>query len=95
MSTFGGLTKHTQTMTKEHYYDWYKHSTNKFCYTHLILENSLKSTKLIILEWKTDEGWSYEWCNYYNTVGYQILTNVKVRVIEIRNKNTSIVFILH
>ena len=47
-----------------------------------------------IMEWKTDEGWSYEWCNYYTTVGYQIIADKKAGVIEIRNQSTSMVLIL-
>ena len=46
------------------------------------------------MEWKTDEGWSYERCNYYTTVGYQIVTDKKAGVIEIRNRSTSMVLIL-
>ena len=33
------------------------------------------------MEWKIDEGWSYEWCNYCITVGYQIDTDKKAGVI--------------
>ena len=35
-------------------------------------------------------GWSYKWCNYYTTVGYQTATDEKAGVIETANQNTSI-----
>ena len=87
------MPQHDQTMAKEHY-DWYKHKNNQCCYNRLILENSIKITKVRIIEWKTDEGWLYEWCNYYTTVGYQIITDKEAGVIKIRNQNTSMVLIL-
>ena len=74
-----------QITAKEHYYDWYKDRNNTCCYKRLILENSIKIIKTKI-KWKTDEGWSNEWCSYYKTVGYKIFTYKKARVIEIRNQ---------
>ena len=72
------MSQHGQTTAKEYCYDLYKHRTNQIClsYNHLILENSMKITKIKIMEWKTDEGWSYKWCNFYTTLGYQIITDV-------------------
>ena len=66
---------HCQTTTKEHFYEWYKHKKNQCCYNSLILENSIEVTKIKIMEWKSGEEWSYEWCSYYTTVEYQIVTD--------------------
>ena len=52
------------------------------------LESSVKITKIRIMECKTDEGWPYEWCNYYTTIGYLVVTDKKDRVIENRYQNT-------
>ena len=47
------------------------------------LENSMKiTTKIRIIGRKTDEGWSYEWCNYYTIAGYQIVTDAKTTETE-------------
>ena len=83
-----------QTVAKEYYYDWCKHINNQCGFNRLILEKSVKITTIRIMEWKTDEGWSYKWCHYYKTVGYQIFTDKKAGIIEIRNQNTSMVLIL-
>ena len=88
------MTQHGQTTAKEHYYDWYNRKNNQCCYNRLIFENSIKIIKIRNKEWKTDEGWSYEWCKYYTIVANQIVTNEKAGVIEIRNLNTSMILIL-
>ena len=53
------MSQHDPAMAKEHY-DWYKHRNNQCCHNRLILENSIKMTKIRFTEWKTDKGWSYE-----------------------------------
>ena len=52
------MSQHIQTMSKEHYYNWYKHRNNQCHYNCLILGNSIKITKIRITEWKTDKRWS-------------------------------------
>ena len=76
------MPEHDQTTAKEHFYESYKHRKNECCHNRLILEDSIKITKIRIMEWKTDEGWSYEWCNCYTTVG------LKAEVIAIRSHST-------
>ena len=88
------MPQHGQTTARECYYDSYKHINNQGGFNRLILEKCIKITIVRIMEWKTDEGWLYEWCNYYTTVGYKIFTDEKVGVIEIRNRNTSMVLSL-
>ena len=46
------------------------------------------------MEWKTDEMRSYECFSYYTTVEYQIATNKKAGVTEIRKHNALILLIL-
>ena len=58
------------------------------------LEKDVKTTKIRIVGWKTDEGWSYERYNDYTSTGYRIFIDEKAKVIEIRNQNTSRVLIL-
>lgn len=58
------------------------------------LEKGIKTAKIRIAEWKTDEGWSYEKGNDYKTIGYQVFIDNKVDVIEIKNQNASRVLIL-
>ena len=69
------MPNHCQTTAKEHFYEWYKHKNNQCCYNSLILENSIEITKIKIMKWKSDEEWSYELCNYYTIVEYQIVTD--------------------
>ena len=44
------MPQHGQTRAKQHYYDWYKHRNNQCCYNNLNLENSIKITKIRIME---------------------------------------------
>ena len=44
------MPQHGQTMAKEHYYNWYKYRNNQCYYNCLILENSIKITKIRIME---------------------------------------------
>ena len=90
------MTQNGQINVKKHYYmhDWYKHRNNLRCYNRLILEDSILITEKRIMEWKTDEMRSYECFNYYTTVEYQIATNKKVGVTEIRKHNALILLIL-
>ena len=83
-----------QATAKQYYHDWYKHRNKQSCYNYLNLENSIKITKIRIMEWKIDEGWSCDWCVYYITVGYQINTDEKAKVIVIRNESTLMVLLL-
>ena len=52
----------------------------------MILENSIKIIKIKIMRWEADKGWLYEWFNDYTTIGYQIVIDEKVGVIEIETK---------
>ena len=38
------------------------------------------------MRWEADKGWLYEWFNDYTTIGYQIVIDEKVGVIEIETK---------
>ena len=44
------MPQHSQTMAKEHYYDWYTYKNNQRCYIHLIFEKFIKITKIRIME---------------------------------------------
>ena len=63
-----------------------KHWSNQYCYNRLILENSIKITKIKIMRWETDKRWLYEWCNDYTTIEYQIVIDEVAGVIEIKTK---------
>ena len=39
-----------QATAKQYYHDWYKHRNNQRCYNYLNLENSIKITKIRIME---------------------------------------------
>ena len=39
-----------QATAKQYYHDWYKHRINQRCYNYLNLENSIKITKIRIME---------------------------------------------
>ena len=45
------MSQHSQTTAREYCYDLYKHRTNQIClsHNHLILENSMKITKIKIM----------------------------------------------
>ena len=47
------MPKHDQTTAKEYFYHWYKHRKKQCC---LILENSIRITKIRIMKWQKDEG---------------------------------------
>ena len=38
------------------------------------------------MRWETDKRWSYESCNDYETIAYQILIDKKAGVIEMKTK---------
>ena len=63
-----------------------KHWNNQYCYNRLILENSIKITKIKIMRWEADKAWLYEWCNDYTTIEYQVAIDEKAGVIEIKTK---------
>ena len=49
-----------------------KHRNNEYCYNRLILEFSIKITKMRILRSGTDKRWLCESCKDYTTIEYQI-----------------------
>ena len=42
------MPQHNQTMAKKHYYDFYEHRNDQYYHNRLILEHSLKITKIRI-----------------------------------------------
>ena len=63
-----------------------KHCNNQYCCNRLILENSIKITKIKVMRWETDKRWLYEWYNDYKTIAYQIVIDKKAGVIELKIK---------
>ena len=63
-----------------------KHWNNQYCYNRLILENSIKTTKINVMRWETYKRWLYEWCIDYTTIEYQTVVAEKAGVIEIKTK---------
>ena len=55
-------------------------------YNRLILENSIKITKVKLMRRETDKIWLYEWYNDYTTIEYQIVIQEKAGVSEIKTK---------
>ena len=63
-----------------------KNRNNHYCYNRLILETSIKITKMRIVRWGTGKRWLYESCNDYTNIEYQIVIDEKAGVIEIKTK---------
>ena len=63
-----------------------KNRNNYYCYNSLILETSIKITKLRIMRWGTDKRWLCESCKDYTTIEYQIVIDEKAGVIEVKTK---------
>ena len=63
-----------------------KHWNNQYCYNRLVLENSIKITKIKIMRWEADKRWLHEWCIDYTTMENQVVIDEKARVIEIKTK---------
>ena len=58
-----------------------KHRNNHYCYNRLILENSIKITKMRIMKCGTDKRWLCESCKDYTTIEHQIVIDEKAEVI--------------
>ena len=82
---FSRIPHHDRTTANEDSYDR-KHWNNQYCYNRLILENSIKITKIKIMRWEADKAWLYEWCSDYTTIEYQVAIDEKAGVIEIKTK---------
>ena len=63
-----------------------KNRNNHYRYNRLILETSIKITKMRIMRWGSDNRWLCESGKGYTTIEYQIVIGKKSAVIEIKTK---------
>ena len=63
-----------------------KNRKNHYCYNHLILETSMKITKMRTMGWGTVKKWLCESCKDYASIEYQVVIDEKAGVTEIKTK---------
>ena len=63
-----------------------KNRKNHYCYNRLILETSIKITKMRTMRWGTVKKWLCESCKDYASIEYQVVIDEKAEVTEIKTK---------
>ena len=63
-----------------------KNRKNHYCYNCLILETSIKISKMRTMKWGTDKRWLCESCKDYTTIKHQIAIDEKAGLIETKTK---------